>query len=142
VQLVLTEDQEFIAKTAEDFVAEKSPISRVRELRDSADATGFSRELWKEMADLGWAGILFSVLVLESMWFTVIFLFVLWAGTTELRLVRVREYWRRAGRFADESGTVIDAEVVSPGEDGSQLKDFERQFLDMIKRHGRGGKDS
>jgi acyl-CoA dehydrogenase len=60
VQLVLTEDQEFIAKTAEDFVAEKSPISRVRELRDSGDATGFSRELWKEMADLGWAGILFS----------------------------------------------------------------------------------
>jgi len=60
VQLVLTEDQEFIAKTAEDFVAEKSPVSRVRELRDNADATGFSRELWKEMADLGWAGIPFS----------------------------------------------------------------------------------
>jgi alkylation response protein AidB-like acyl-CoA dehydrogenase len=60
VQLVLTEDQEFIAKTAEDFVAEKSPVSRMRELRDSADATGFSRELWKEMADLGWAGIPFS----------------------------------------------------------------------------------
>jgi len=60
VQLVLTEDQEFLARTAEDFVAEKSPISRVRELRDSEDATGFSRELWKEMADLGWAGILFS----------------------------------------------------------------------------------
>ncbi len=60
MQLVLTEDQEFLARTAEDFVAEKSPISRVRELRDSEDATGFSRELWKEMADLGWAGILFS----------------------------------------------------------------------------------
>ncbi len=60
MQLVLTEDQEFIAKTAEDFVAEKSPISRVRELRDSADAIGFSRELWKEMADLGWAGIPFA----------------------------------------------------------------------------------
>ena len=60
MQLVLTEDQEFIAKTAEDFVAEKSPVSRVRELRDNADATGFSRELWKEMADLGWAGIPFS----------------------------------------------------------------------------------
>jgi acyl-CoA dehydrogenase len=60
VQLVLTEDQEFIAKTARDFVAEKSPVSRVRELRDGADATGFSRELWKEMADLGWTGIPFS----------------------------------------------------------------------------------
>ena len=60
MQLVLTEDQEFIAKTAEDFVAEKSPVSRMRELRDNADATGFSRELWKEMADLGWAGIPFT----------------------------------------------------------------------------------
>jgi len=57
VQLVLSEDQELIAKTAADFVAEKSPISRVRALRDSRDGTGFSRELWKEMARLGWVGI-------------------------------------------------------------------------------------
>jgi len=57
MDLVLTEDQEFIQKTAADFVLERSPVSRVRELRDRGDATGFSRELWKEMADLGWAGI-------------------------------------------------------------------------------------
>jgi alkylation response protein AidB-like acyl-CoA dehydrogenase len=60
VQLILTEDQELIASTAQDFVAEKSPIARVRELRDRADPTGFSRELWKEMADLGWVGIPFA----------------------------------------------------------------------------------
>jgi len=59
VQLVLNEDQEFIAKTARDFVDERSPIGRFRELRDSADADGFSRELWKEMAELGWLGIPF-----------------------------------------------------------------------------------
>ena len=59
MDLVLTEDQELIAKTAADFVAEKSPVARVRELRDSADATGFSPALWKEMADLGWVGIPF-----------------------------------------------------------------------------------
>ncbi len=57
MELVLTEDQEFIQKTAADFVLEKSPVARFRELRDAADATGFSRDLWKEMADLGWAGI-------------------------------------------------------------------------------------
>ena len=57
MQLVLSEDQELIAKTAADFMAEKSPIARVRALRDSHDATGFSRELWKEMAGLGWVGI-------------------------------------------------------------------------------------
>jgi alkylation response protein AidB-like acyl-CoA dehydrogenase len=54
LQLVLSEDQELIAKTAADFVAEKSPIARVRALRDAADPTGFSRPLWKEMAELGW----------------------------------------------------------------------------------------
>lgn len=59
MQLVLTEDQELLAKTAEDFAAEHSPVSRVRELRDSGDPDGFSRALWKEMAELGWAGIPF-----------------------------------------------------------------------------------
>jgi alkylation response protein AidB-like acyl-CoA dehydrogenase len=57
VQLILTEDQELLSKTAADFVAERSPVSRVRELRDTGDSKGFSRELWKEMASLGWAGI-------------------------------------------------------------------------------------
>ena len=60
MQLVLTEDQELLAKTAADFVAEKSPVARMRALRDSNDATGFSRELWKEMAELGWVGIPFA----------------------------------------------------------------------------------
>ncbi len=59
MDLVLTEDQELIAKTAADFVREKSPVSRMRALRDANDATGFSRALWKEMAELGWVGIAF-----------------------------------------------------------------------------------
>ena len=59
MQLVLSEDQELLAKTAADFVKERSPVARVRALRDRGDATGFSRELWKEMAALGWVGIPF-----------------------------------------------------------------------------------
>ncbi len=59
MELVLTEDQELIAKTAADFVKQKSPIARVRELRDRSDAVGFSRALWQEMAELGWLGIAF-----------------------------------------------------------------------------------
>jgi len=59
MQLVLSEDQELLAKTAADFVAEKSPVIRVRQLRDRRDPDGFSRALWKEMAELGWVGIPF-----------------------------------------------------------------------------------
>jgi len=59
VQLVLTEDQELLAKTVADFAAEHSPVSRVRALRDANDADGFSRELWRQMAELGWVGIPF-----------------------------------------------------------------------------------
>ncbi len=59
MQLVLSEDQELLAKTAADFVAERSPVARVRQLRDSRDPDGFSRALWKEMAELGWLGIPF-----------------------------------------------------------------------------------
>jgi alkylation response protein AidB-like acyl-CoA dehydrogenase len=58
VELVLTEDQELLAKTAADFVRTRSPVSRVRALRDAHDPVGFSRALWKEMAELGWVGIL------------------------------------------------------------------------------------
>ena len=60
MQLVLNEDQELIAKTALDFVAEHSPVSRFRALRDSGDELGYSRPLFKEMAELGWTGIPFD----------------------------------------------------------------------------------
>jgi len=59
VELVLTEDQELLAKTAADFVTEHSPVARMRKLRDTKDAVGFSRPLWKQMAELGWVGIPF-----------------------------------------------------------------------------------
>jgi alkylation response protein AidB-like acyl-CoA dehydrogenase len=59
MQLVRSEDQELLAKTAADFVAENSPVARFRQLRDSGDPVGFSRPLWKQMAELGWVGIPF-----------------------------------------------------------------------------------
>jgi alkylation response protein AidB-like acyl-CoA dehydrogenase len=59
MQLVLSEDQELLAKTAADFVAQNSPVARVRALRDANDPDLFSRTLWKQMAELGWVGIPF-----------------------------------------------------------------------------------
>lgn len=52
--LVLTEEQELLRETAKEFLNEHSPVARAREL---SDPVGFSRELWKEMAQLGWTGI-------------------------------------------------------------------------------------
>ncbi len=56
--LVLTEDQELLAKTALHFGRAHSPVGRIRALRDGQDSVGFSRDLWQEMARLGWTGIL------------------------------------------------------------------------------------
>jgi alkylation response protein AidB-like acyl-CoA dehydrogenase len=57
--LILTEDQLILRDMAKSFFDEKSPVERMRALRDSRDETGFTRELWKEMAELGWVGIPF-----------------------------------------------------------------------------------
>jgi len=59
MSLVLNEDQQLLKQTASEFTKEKLPISHLRGLRDSGDAVGFSRAIWKEMAELGWTGILF-----------------------------------------------------------------------------------
>ena len=59
MSLVLSEDQELIAKIARDFIEEESPVSRMRALRDAEDPVGFSPDLWKQMAELGWLGIPF-----------------------------------------------------------------------------------
>jgi len=58
MSLVLTDEQEFLKETAAEFVQEHSPVTHLRELRDTRDETGFSRKLWKEMGELGWPGIL------------------------------------------------------------------------------------
>jgi alkylation response protein AidB-like acyl-CoA dehydrogenase len=53
----LTEEQEILQRTAREFVQGKSSFKRLRALRDDATGPGFSPELWREMAHLGWLGI-------------------------------------------------------------------------------------
>jgi alkylation response protein AidB-like acyl-CoA dehydrogenase len=60
MRLALTEDQTILAKTAAAFAADRSPVERVRKLRDTGDPLGYSKELWVEMARLGWTGIAFA----------------------------------------------------------------------------------
>jgi alkylation response protein AidB-like acyl-CoA dehydrogenase len=56
MDLILSSEARLVRDTAFDFFREKSPVSALRGLRDSRDPDGFSRELWREMAELGWAG--------------------------------------------------------------------------------------
>lgn len=58
--LVLTEEQQLLRDTATQFFQERLPVANLRKLRDSKDSTGFDRAAWKEMADLGFAGIMIS----------------------------------------------------------------------------------
>lgn len=55
--LLLNDEQEMLSKTAHDFIRERAPAARIRTFRDSNDDVGFSRELWHEMAELGWLGL-------------------------------------------------------------------------------------
>jgi acyl-CoA dehydrogenase len=54
---VLTREQAAIRDTARKLFRERTPVAHLRRLRDTGDATGFSREVWSEMAALGFAGI-------------------------------------------------------------------------------------
>ncbi len=56
--LTLTDDQTALRDSARDFLAEQSPVSALRALRDSADASGFSRPLWARFAEMGYTGVL------------------------------------------------------------------------------------
>ncbi|MBS0284160.1 MAG: acyl-CoA/acyl-ACP dehydrogenase, partial [Proteobacteria bacterium] len=56
--LFLNDEQSMLRDTAKDFVGESAPVSHMRKLRDDKDATGFSRDLWKQFAEMGFTGIL------------------------------------------------------------------------------------
>lgn len=58
--LILSDEARMVRETALDFFRERSPISALRKLRDDADPDGFSRDLWRQMAELGWTGFLVS----------------------------------------------------------------------------------
>jgi len=55
---VLNEDEQMLRDSARGFLAEASPVSALRKLRDAKDPVGFSRELWGQMAEMGWTGVL------------------------------------------------------------------------------------
>jgi len=56
--LYLDDDQTTLQDTIRDFVAENAPVSHLRGLRDADEPAGFSRDLWRQFAEMGFTGIL------------------------------------------------------------------------------------
>ncbi|MEK9823263.1 MAG: acyl-CoA dehydrogenase family protein [Gammaproteobacteria bacterium] len=55
--LVLNEDQNMLKDSAKSFCADNTPITQLRRLRDEKNESGFDRDTWKQMVELGWTGI-------------------------------------------------------------------------------------
>ncbi len=55
--LILNEEQQMLKEAASGFLQDKAPVAQLRELRDRADERGYKENVWKEMVDMGWAGI-------------------------------------------------------------------------------------
>ncbi|HEY7842716.1 MAG TPA: acyl-CoA dehydrogenase family protein [Bradyrhizobium sp.] len=56
--LVLSEEQSMLRDSARGLISDRAPLAHLRGLRDARDATGFSRELWKNFAEMGFSGLL------------------------------------------------------------------------------------
>lgn len=52
----LSADQKMIVDTCSSFVKKELPVERMRHLRE--DAIGWSKDVWKQMGELGWLGIM------------------------------------------------------------------------------------
>ena len=53
----INEEQEMLRKMASDFFTNECPKSLVREMEK--DETGFPKDLWEKMAELGWMSFIF-----------------------------------------------------------------------------------
>ena len=53
MNFALSDEQVMLQRSAGDFVKRESSLKRIRALRE--DDVGFSPELWRKMAELGWA---------------------------------------------------------------------------------------
>ncbi len=53
-----TDEQAMLLDSVRPFLAEQAPVSHMRALRDTKDATGYAPELWRRFGEMGFTGIL------------------------------------------------------------------------------------
>ena len=58
MKLILNEEQQMLKDSAKDFAENRTPVNHFRALRDDNDPQNWDKEVWKEMVELGWSGIL------------------------------------------------------------------------------------
>jgi acyl-CoA dehydrogenase len=56
--LVLNEEQQMLRDSAQAFLTGNAPVAHLRKLRDGGDPTGFSLDIWRRFAELGFTGAL------------------------------------------------------------------------------------
>src|SRR4030081_3962814 len=56
--LVLNEEQSMLRDSARGLISDKAPASHLWRRRDAKDARGFSRDLWRAFAEMGFSGLL------------------------------------------------------------------------------------
>jgi acyl-CoA dehydrogenase len=55
---ILDEERRMLRDAAQSFLTERAPVAHLRRLRDSADAKGYSPELWAQFAQQGYSATL------------------------------------------------------------------------------------
>ncbi|MFL2946437.1 MAG: acyl-CoA dehydrogenase family protein [Parvibaculales bacterium] len=55
---VLSEEQTMLRDMAKQFFSEQVPVTNLRQLRDDGSEDGFDRDVWNQIVELGFAGIL------------------------------------------------------------------------------------
>jgi len=58
--LIVSEEQQALGKTARELAEKHAPLTRLRELRDASDVDGYDRDLWTQLAELGFTALPFS----------------------------------------------------------------------------------
>jgi alkylation response protein AidB-like acyl-CoA dehydrogenase len=53
-----SEEQELLRSEVRKFLDANAPLEEVRKISEDANGPGFSREVWKQIAELGWTGLI------------------------------------------------------------------------------------
>jgi len=52
--LTLTTEQQLLRDNAREFIQKTAPVTHLRRLRDQRSPEGFSRDVWRQLAEFGW----------------------------------------------------------------------------------------